>query len=190
MSGATAHVGPNMPIDLLRATGRHAAAGVRPRPTHPAADAWMESKFAPWARSILESWSNGEYDHLATVVFSRADDSVQRLYYYLCELQRRSLVGGPEPLILDIAKIPRASSVDRTIGSLRVMAKRLGVDSQALMRIVQECNREREGPSPVRSAGTCLLTGTPPPDRRLHEVIEASVLCRWANARRNLGVAR
>lgn len=177
MSGAIAHVGPNMPIDLLRATGRHAGplAFDPDRPT-PAADAWIECKFAPWARSILEAWSLGAYDHLAKVVFSRADDSVQRLYYYLCELRQRGLVGGPEPLILDIAKIPRASSVARTTDCLRLLAKRLDVDRQALIRTVEECNREREASFPVPSARTCLMTGTPPPDRRLHVVIESSDL--------------
>ena len=74
------------------------------RPT-PAADRWMESKFAPWARAILEGWAAGEYDDLGQVIFSRADDSAQRLYYYLCELQRRGLVGGPEALIAAMARM-------------------------------------------------------------------------------------
>ena len=129
MTGAIAHVGPNLPQDLLRATGRHAGPlDFDPERATPTADRWMESKFAPWARAILEGWAAGDYDGLGQVLFSRADDSAQRLYYYLCELQRRGLVSGPEALILDIAKVPRGSSVDRTADGLRRMAARLGVD--------------------------------------------------------------
>ena len=40
-------------------------------------------------RSIAEQWLTGELDFLDAVVFPRSDDSAQRLYYYLCELQRR-----------------------------------------------------------------------------------------------------
>jgi len=173
MSGAFAHVGPNMPIDLLRATGRHA--GPLPfdpdRPT-PIADGWMESKFAPWARSILEGWAAGDYDHLDLVVFSRAEDSVQRLYYYLCELQRRGLVGGPQALILDIAKIPRESSLDRTTECLRSFACELGVDDTMLLSAIEQCNSERDQSDPARAEKPCLLCGTPQPDERLYSVIE------------------
>jgi hypothetical protein len=170
-----AHVGPNMPLDLLRASGRHVGplAFDPYRPT-PAADAWMEQKFAPWSRSILQAWSDGDYDHLTQVVFSRADDSVQRLYYYVCELQRRGLVGGPEALILDIAKIPRASSLARTTDCLRLLAQRLGVDAPGLRQSVETCNGDRAGAVAPRPARPCLLTGTPPPDHRLHEAVEAA----------------
>lgn len=171
MSGAIAHVGPNLPQDFLRATGRHAGPlefdPERPTPT---ADRWMESKFAPWARAILESWAAGEYDGLGQVLFSRADDSAQRLYYYLCELQRRGAVGGPEPLILDIAKVPRSSSVARTADSLRQLAERQGVSDEALAREIAAGNTERARPAPALGGRRCLLAGTPPPDRRLHEV--------------------
>ena len=170
MSGQIAHVGPNLPQDLLRASGRHA--GPLPfdpeRPT-PVADQWMETKFAPWARAILEGWAAGDYDHLAQVLFSRADDSAQRLYYYLCELQRRGLVAGPEPLILDIAKVPRASSVQHTAHSVRKLAERLEVTESALIGAIEACNAERRIPATALSGKVCLLSGTPPPDRRLHE---------------------
>jgi hypothetical protein len=89
-------------------------------------------------------------------------------------LQRRGLVGGPEALILDIAKIPRASSLARTTDCLRVLAERLTVDATVLRQSVEACNRERAGTVAPRPARPCLLTGTPPPDRRLHAAIEAA----------------
>lgn len=175
MSGAIAHVGPNLPQDLLRATGRHAGAlAFDPDASTPRADEWLESKFAPWARSILEVWADGRYDDLAQVLFSRADDSAQRLYYYLCELQRRGLVAGPEPLILDIAKIPRETSVGRTIEALRGVADRLGVTREQLAVSIAACDRERIAVPRSVAGRVCLLAGTPPPDRRLHEAAEAA----------------
>ena len=174
MSGSIAHVGPGLPQDLLRATGRHAGAlRFEPdRPT-PRADQWIESKFAPWARSIVEAWAAGAYDSLAQVLFSRVDDSAQRLYYYVCELQRRALVGGPEPLILDIAKIPRPSSLVHTEHAIRQLAERLGVSAPSLLSSVQACNEERTNAAPGSpKTKRCLLAGTPPPDLRLHAAIE------------------
>ncbi len=171
MNGTIAHVGPELPQRLLRATGRHAGAiafaAERPTPT---ADRWMESNFAPWAKAILEGWARDEYGSHSHVVFSRADDSAQRLYYYVCELQRRRVLGGPEPVILDIAKIPRDSSRAHTARSLRTFAAKFAVTPDALISV---------GPRPAaakrpREAPVCLLTGTPPPDRRLHEAIEAA----------------
>ena len=174
MSGALAHVGPNLPQDLLRATGRHAGPlPFEPDSPTPRADQWIESKFAPWARSIVEAWATGLYDSVEQVVFSRVDDSAQRLYYYLCELQRRGLAGGPEPLMLDIAKIPRASSLAQTEHSVRRLSQRLDVSEEALLGSIRACNEQRSNASANRPEGwRCLMAGTPPPDRRLHEAIE------------------
>ena len=170
MTGKIAHVGPNLPQDLLRASGRHSGAlPFDPEAPTPTAEQWMESKFAPWARSILEGWAAGDYDDLAYVLFSRADDNAQRLYYYLCELQRRGLVGGPEPLILDIAKVPRESSLHRTEFSLRKLAGQLGVTGEALAEAIATCNADRRASMPAVAGRKCLLAGTPPPDSRLHD---------------------
>jgi hypothetical protein len=175
VKGNLAHVGPNLPQDLLRATGRHAGVlAFDPDAPTPRADEWLESKFAPWARSIVQSWAEGRYDQLGQVLFSRADDSAQRLYYYICELQRRGLLAGPEPLILDIAKIPRASSTGRTIDALRALAARLRVTRDDLAASIAVCNRERVRPAPGVAEPMCLLAGSPPPDRRLHEAIAAA----------------
>lgn len=141
---AIGYVGFDLPEDLFAATGAAVAhlpwdAG---RPT-PQADRWVEGSFAPWTRSILEGWAEGDFDHFESVVFSRGDDSAQRLYYYVTELQRRGRISGPKPLILDIARIPRASSISRTAGSLRTLAEALGVDGEALRDGIAATNDQR-----------------------------------------------
>lgn len=171
MSGGIAHVGPDLPLPLLRATGRHAGAlRFDPDAPTPTAEQWIESKFAPWAKSILQAWAEGAYDNLDQVLFSRADDNAQRLYYYMCELQRRGLVGGPEPLIFDVAKIPRESSRGRTEQALRQLAARLGIGAETLEPALLTLSELP--PATPTSDRRVLLTGTPPPDRRLHDAIE------------------
>lgn len=167
-----ATVGPCLPSDLLEATGRHA--GPLPwrvdRPT-PQADTWLESMFPKWAKSILEDWAEGAFDALSAVVFSRADDAAQRLYYYICELQRRGLIGGPRPMIFDVAKIPRASSEAHTIDAVRRLAAELDLDDATLETGIVATNRKR-GSAPADPAGrTCLIVGTPPPQRLLHVAV-------------------
>jgi len=172
-----AYVGPDLPQDLLAATGACSGpvAWNVDRPT-PAADRWLESKFPLWARSIVQDWADGALDSLDAVIFSRADDAAQRLYYYICELRRRGEIKGPEPLIFDVARIARSSSAAHMVTSVRQLADRLGLDAHALERGIAETNRRRASASelPGAAASRCLLAGTPPPDRRLHAVIEAA----------------
>lgn len=165
--------GPNLPLELLTATGRHAGVvGFDPDLETPRADRWLESKFAPWARAVLEGWAQGAYDDLDQVLFSRADDTSQRLYYYVCELQRRGLLGGPEAIVLDIAKIPRRTSLDRTVEKLREMGERLCVSEEALEKaIVASHDRAGDGSTAPGEGRVCLLAGTNPPDMRLHEAV-------------------
>ena len=167
-----ASVGPGLPQDLLNATGAYAGLLTwnLERPT-PDADRWLESKFPLWARSILQQWADGDWNEIDIVVFSRADDAAQRLYYYLCELQRTGTVGGPEPLLLDIAKIPRPSSLHRTLAAVRSLAGRLGLEDAAVEASVAALNAERSRVSDHAGERPCLLAGTPPLDRRLHDAI-------------------
>jgi hypothetical protein len=163
--------GPNLPHAVLNAAGCHG--GVIAFDTEaltPKAEQWIESKFAPWAFAVVEAWAEGAYDALDHVLFSRADDTSQRVYYYVCELQQRGLLAGPEPLIFDLAKIPRESSTLHTAEKVHQLAERLGVSEAALEEAIALANAS----APVDNAGgapVCLLAGTPPPDRRLHEVI-------------------
>ncbi len=176
---AIASVGANLPLDLLNATGRFAGPldWRIDRPT-PRADAWLESKFTPWARSILEDWAEGRFGDLDQVVFSRSDDNSQRLYYYICELRARGLLGGPEPLIFDVARLQRASSRDHMIAQVRKLADRLGLDDGDIERGIAQTNADRR--ASLAAFGTapdgrvCLLAGTAPPDRRLHDMVTAA----------------
>lgn len=137
-------VGFDVPIDVLLASGR--AFGHLPwrkgRAT-PLADRWLESSFPGWARSILEDWLRGEFDCFDTVVFSRGDDAAQRLYYYLCELQRRGIAKGPRLEIFDIAKIPRAASVKHCEQAIRHLLATLGVDAASLPTGIIAANAQR-----------------------------------------------
>lgn len=172
-----ASVGPVLPQDLFAATGRYAGPlGWAPDRPMPFAAQWMENRFAPWAASILEDWAAGAFQHHEAVVFARADDNAQRLYYYLCELRRRGVIqGGPEPLVFDSAQGPRATSLARTTQSVRKLAGRLGVDDAALEAGIAATNVARAARATAGShKPVCLLVGTPPPDRTLHAAIEAT----------------
>ena len=172
-----ASIGPNLPIDLLTASGRFTGpVAFAPDRSAPTASKWLESKFAPWAFCVLENWAEGLYDGLESIVFSRADDTSHRLYYYVCELQSRGLIGGPAPIIFDIAKIDRPSSIDRIASQVRLLADRLGVTEVMLAAAIREMNAVRREASGTASsdARPCLLVGTAPPDLRLHSVVERS----------------
>ena len=170
-----ASVGPALPHDLFAASGRYAGplGWSLDRPM-PFAARWMETKFAPWAASILEDWAAGAFDAYEAVVFARADDNAQRLYYYLCELRRQGVVAGPEPLIFDIAQGPRPTSLDRTTAVVRKLAARLDITDSALDGAIVTTNAARVGcAAPLRHGKTCLIAGSAPPDRGLHDAVEA-----------------
>lgn len=167
-----ASLGPLLPLEILAATGRYAGPLVADfdAPT-PVAGRWLESKFAPWAPCVLERWAAGGYDGIQLAVFSRADDTAQRLYYYVCELQRRGHIKGPEPVIFDLAQIPRQSSLDRTIAQVRSLADRLGVDDAALGNAIEASNQGRSTIVKPPAGPNCLLAGTPAPDGRLGDAV-------------------
>lgn len=184
MTGPIASVGPEVPHELLAATGRRAGPlGWNIDRAFPTASQWLESKYPLWAFSLVEDWAAGAFDHLGAVVFSRADDAAQRLYYYICELQTRGLLAGPEPLIFDIARIGRASSEARCIDSVRQLAAKLDVSDAALEAAIIAANAADEAiaPAPGRTA---LLAGSHPPDQRLHTMVAASG---WQAAGETLG---
>jgi hypothetical protein len=142
--GGIGFVGCDVPIDLFRATGR--PFGHLPWRTSgatPWADRWLESSFPYWSRSILDQWHDGDFDRLEAVVFSRADDASQRLYYYVTELQRRGQLRGPRPHIFDIAFVDRESSRAHTMAAVVKLAKAFGVGEDALVEGIERTNALR-----------------------------------------------
>jgi hypothetical protein len=137
-------VGPDLPIEVFLAAGR--PFGHLPWKVDgstPWADRWLESGFPGWARSILEQWHQGAFDALHAVVFSRADDASQRLFYYVRELQQRGLLQGPRSLVFDIALIPRESSLAHTADSVLALANALEVAPAALPAAIERANNLR-----------------------------------------------
>jgi hypothetical protein len=127
------HVGDGLPVALtLAADALPVRLRGRPDADTSRADAFVESSFPTEHRVIASQWLAGELDHLDAVVFARSDDSGQRLYYYLCELQRRGLCRGPRPLLFDGAGLSRASSLQHTRASVQRLAAELGTQSGAL----------------------------------------------------------
>jgi hypothetical protein len=139
-----AYVGFDVPLDLLFASGRPFChlPWSKGRAT-PRADRWLESAFPGWARSMLEDWLSGAFDAFERVIFTRGDDAAQRLYYYLCELQRRGIAGGPLPCIFDVAMIRREASIAHCERALRNLMRELGIDPDALDEGVARANHLR-----------------------------------------------
>jgi hypothetical protein len=138
-------VGVDLPVEVLLASGRPFGHLPWRADGHtPWADQWLESGFPGWTRSILEQWHAGAFDHLARVVFSRADDASQRLFYYVRELQRRGLLGGPATLVFDMALVRRESSLAHTSAAVLDLAGALEVPADALPAGIERANRLRE----------------------------------------------
>lgn len=139
------YVGVDIPVELITAAGAHALRLPALADIETAnADRYLESSFSPAVRRVAEQWLSGAYDFLDAVVLSRSDDSAQRLYYYLCELQRRGLAAGPRALLYDIAKIPRESSRRHTLAATTRLAGELGTRAQSLPEAIASRNRRRE----------------------------------------------
>jgi hypothetical protein len=149
---AVGYVGADVPIEVLLATGRpFGHLPWRSAAPTPWADGWLESSFPFWARSILEQWHDGAFDAIHTVVFSRAEDASQRLFYYVLELQRRGLLRGPTPRMFDVALIPRESSVARTAAAIGELARSLGAAPEDLREGIRRANALRETAQQLQS---------------------------------------
>lgn len=126
------YLGDDVPVELiLAANALPLRLDVVPGATL-LADRYLESSFGPMYRSYLEQWLRGDFDFIETIVFPRSNDSAQRLYYYVCELQRRGVCKGPTPLIFDMARIARATSRAHTSAAADSLASALKTDRFAL----------------------------------------------------------
>lgn len=136
------YVGPDVPVELILAAG---ALPLRLSGTldaeAPHADRFVERAFMPEIRSIAAQWLAGALDFLSAVVLPRSDDSAQRLYYYMCELQRVRKCAGPVPLIYDVASIGRQSSLEHTIAATTQLALSIGMRANALPEAVDRMSR-------------------------------------------------
>jgi benzoyl-CoA reductase/2-hydroxyglutaryl-CoA dehydratase subunit BcrC/BadD/HgdB len=184
------------------------------------ADRYFEDRFEPSIRAIAEQYLQGRLDFLEFVILPRSNDSAQRLYYYLCELRRSNMADGPTPLIYDLAKIPRDSSLTHSEKSTQKLAQTIGTEELALPKAIALRNRRRELFAAANAARTrqnnvqgsfidrvfraadlceatrfdtafsdwleqnqdkdsipgprLLLTGSAPPDERLHQAVETA----------------
>lgn len=140
------YVSADIPVELILAAGAHPLLlpGSSPGTPTPQADEYLEPTFAPLERSIAQQWLTGGLDALEYVVLSRARDSSQRLYYYMCELQRRGLCPHPTPLLYDLSKIDRPTSLAYAEQSTRRLARELSADLNRLAESIERRNRLRE----------------------------------------------
>ncbi len=138
------YVGAEVPVELIIAAGAYPLClpSFADRAT-PAAGQYLESSFAPAVSSITEQYLQGELDFLDAIILPRSNDSAQRVYYYLCELQRTGLKRGPALLIYDLAKIPRDTSSSHSQQATQQLAGQLAVDMAALPAAIAQRNRRR-----------------------------------------------
>lgn len=139
------------------------------------ADQYLESAYSPESRAVAEQWLRGELDFIDAVVFPRTDDSAQRLYYYLCELQRRGLCAGPRPLLYDIANLARPMSAGYTRESTHRLARELGTSDSALEAALDRVSRRAALAEQVRThrAAAAPLPGS------LAWAWERASVCDW-----------
>ena len=171
------YVGHDIPVELMLAADALPIA-IQGRAGHatPNADRYLEPTFLPAIRSIAEQWLSGELDELEAVVFTRSDDSAQRLYYYLCELQRRGLCKGPKPLMYDIASCDRASSEAHTVAATRALAQSIEASEGALRDAMQRV-RERMA---LMLAATRTTLVTPPARGSFVQNMIRTAECDWS----------
>ena len=138
------YVGSEIPVELIIAAGAMPLqlSGLTPVDSK-AADEYLEDSFAPFIRVITEHYLQGNLDFLKYIILPRSNDSAQRVYYYLCELRRGKRVRGPEPLIYDLAKIPRDTSRKYSELATRRLAVELGTREEDLSRAIAMRNRRR-----------------------------------------------
>jgi benzoyl-CoA reductase/2-hydroxyglutaryl-CoA dehydratase subunit BcrC/BadD/HgdB len=126
------YLGDDIPVELILAADALPLRLSAPAQPTSLADPYLESSFGPAARSFLQWWLAGELDFLDAIVFPRSNDTAQRLYYYVCELQRRGIRQGPRSLVYDLARVNRDTSRHHSIAATRKLAAELGTSLDRL----------------------------------------------------------
>ena len=144
------YVSNNVPVELIHACGCFPLQlPTAPRADYGRADRYLEPNFDPMVRAALEQLLAGELDKASLLVLPRTIDAWQRLYYYLCELQRSFGESVPEPFLYDLQQLPTEASADYNAVSTELLAKRLqalgGVTltDDALTGAIEHYNRIR-----------------------------------------------
>ncbi len=173
------YVSSDIPVELILAADALPVRlrGASERPT-PLADKYLESSFAPECRAIAEQYLGGQLDFLDAVIFPRSNDSAQRLYYYVCELQRRNKCTGPRPILFDVAKIARETSREHTLESLRRLSREIGTKSSQLPQALERTHARTSLINQLQSlqAGPSGILGS-----TAHRVRSASE-CDWSDS--------
>jgi hypothetical protein len=168
-------VGADVPAELVLAAGAVPIALQGSSGTGTvAADQFLEAGFLPSTRAVAEQWLGGALDFIDTAIFSRANDSSQRLYYYLCELQRIGRTHGPRPLLYDLAKIRRASSDAHTAAATAKLADELGSDRAALPEALRRRNHRRKLLAALQAR---CDSAAPPPGELIARISRAADCC-------------
>lgn len=106
------YVSNTIPLELIHAAGLfplHLSG--TPGEDTPLADEFLEPAFDPWSRSLFEKLIRGDYRFLDAIILPRTHDALQRLYYYLCEIERKHPQYSLPPVFLvNLLHTPRAST--------------------------------------------------------------------------------
>jgi len=144
------YMSANAPVELIEAAGMFAlrldGGGITETPR---TDAFMERLFDPTVRGVSERLLSGELDFLDAVILPRTTDSVQRLYYYLCEQQRTGAAALPALILYDLLHTPWYSSAEHNFRSLTRVHKALStlagvqIDDAMLAAAIEKSNARR-----------------------------------------------
>ncbi len=105
------YMGSTVPVELIEAAGLTPFALIgEPRASTPLADRYMEVLFDPRVRSVFEGLLETSGRDLELIVLPRTADSLQRCYYYLCELKRMGVAKLPPVKLYDLLHTPADSS--------------------------------------------------------------------------------
>ena len=138
------YVGSEVPVELIIAAGSMPLqlSGLIPSGSK-LADKYLEASFEPSVKVLTDEYLHGNLDFLKYIILPRSSDSAQRLYYYLCELRRSKAANGPEPLIYDLAKIPRETSRVYSEHSTLRLASEIGTIEADLPKAISRRNQRR-----------------------------------------------